>query len=193
MSSSQFIHLRNYTQYSLSLGALRINDLVNYCVQNKLPAIGISDKNNLFGSMEFSLDCMKSGIQPIVSCDLNIVDENYSSGNIILTVSSKTGYENLSKLVTLSYLTGNRANNPFITLDELSDNNKGLICLSGGKDGLINNNFLNLGKDKTLKLINNFLTIFENNFFFEIQRIKKLEIDSYIEFLVNLSIERKIP
>ena len=166
MSSSQFIHLRNYTQYSLSLGALRIDDLINYCIKNKSPAIGISDKNNLFGSMEFSLECIKNGIQPIISCDLSVVDENYNSGNILLTVSSKTGYENLSKLVTLSYLTENRSNNPFITFDELSENNKGLICLSGGKDGLINTNYLNFGKDKSLGLINNFFTIFKNNFFF---------------------------
>ena len=193
MSSSQFIHIRNYTQYSLSLGALRINDLINYCIKNKSPAIGISDKNNLFGSMEFSLDCVKHGVQPIISCDLSVVDENYNSGNILLTVSSKTGYESLSKLVTLSYLSENRTNNPFITFDELSENNDGLICLSGGKDGLINNNYLNLGKDKSLELINNFLSIFKNNFFFEIQRIKKLEVDPYIEFLVNLSLEKKIP
>ena len=56
-SSRKFIHLRNYTQYSLSKGALKISDLVRKCVDEKIPAVGISDFNNLFGCMEFSLEC----------------------------------------------------------------------------------------------------------------------------------------
>ena len=55
-SSQKFIHLRNYTQYSLSKGAIKVKDLVNKCLKSKIPAIGISDFGNLFGSMEFSLE-----------------------------------------------------------------------------------------------------------------------------------------
>ena len=47
-SHSKFIHLRNYTQYSLSKGAIKINDLVAKCLKNKIPAVGISDFSNLF-------------------------------------------------------------------------------------------------------------------------------------------------
>ena len=75
-----FIHFRNYTQYSLSRGALKIDDLVKFCNKNHIPAIGISDFGNLFGTMEFSLACIKSGIQPILSCNIRIEDENHSNG-----------------------------------------------------------------------------------------------------------------
>ena len=36
------------------MGAIKIKDLVDKCIKNKIPAIGISDFDNLFGSMEFS-------------------------------------------------------------------------------------------------------------------------------------------
>ena len=62
-SNKKFIHLRNYTQYSLSKGAIKINDLVQNCLKNKIPAVGISDFGNLFGAMEFSLECQSNGIQ----------------------------------------------------------------------------------------------------------------------------------
>ena len=75
IEKNKFIHLRNYTQFSLSKGALRISDLVDYCKKYSSPAIAISDFNNLFGSMEFSLGCIKNGIQPIISCNIK-VNEN---------------------------------------------------------------------------------------------------------------------
>ena len=66
LTKKKFVHLRNYTQYSLSKGALRIPEIINFCRKEENPAVAISDFNNLFGSMEFSLECLKSGIQPII-------------------------------------------------------------------------------------------------------------------------------
>ena len=71
---NQFVHLRNYTQYSLSRGALRIEDLVKFCVKEKMPATAITDQNNLFGSLEFCLNCEASGIQPIIGTNLLVKD-----------------------------------------------------------------------------------------------------------------------
>ena len=129
MSTNNFIHIRNYTQFSLSSGALRLNDLISFCKENNSPAIGISDKGNLFGCMEFSVECIKSGIQPIVSCNLNIIDQNYEIGDVLFSVCNSKGYENLSKLVSLSFLGKNRANKPFVTIEEIKKHKEGLICL----------------------------------------------------------------
>ena len=63
---NKFIHLRNYSQYSLSKGALRINELVNFCKEQYIPATTITDFDNLFGSLEFCMECKKNGIQPII-------------------------------------------------------------------------------------------------------------------------------
>ena len=193
MSTNNFIHIRNYTQFSLSSGALRLNDLTSFCRENNSPAIGISDKGNLFGCMEFSVECIKSGIQPIVSCNLNIIDQNYEIGDVLFSVCNSKGYENLSKLVSLSFLGKNRANKPFVTIEEIKKHKEGLICLSGGDDGLVKKNFLYYGKDKSLEIINILSLNFGNNFYLEIQKNEFNEINKYLDFLINLSFEKKIP
>ena len=118
-SRSKFIHLRNYTQYSLSKGAIKINDLVNKCIKNKIPAIGISDFDNLFGSMEFSLECKINGIQPIIGCNIFLSDKNFVDGYLLLIAKNENGYKNLSKLVSISYLENSNYNNPYINFQDL--------------------------------------------------------------------------
>ena len=75
LTKKKFIHLRNYTQYSLSKGAIKINELVDLCVKNKIPAVSISDFNNLFGCMEFSIECFNKGIQPIIGANIFVNDQ----------------------------------------------------------------------------------------------------------------------
>ena len=118
MKENNFIHLRNYTQFSLSIGALRISDLINYCKNNNSPAISISDKGNLFGSMEFSLECINNGIQPIIACSINIVEDGYENGELLLVITNEIGYKNLSKIVTFSYLES-KTSTPTISLNIL--------------------------------------------------------------------------
>ena len=103
-SSPKFIHLRNYTQYSLSKGAIKINELIEFCVENKIPAISITDFNNLFGCMEFSIECIKKGIQPIIGSNIYLRDENFAPGFLLLLCKNEKGFQNLSKLISISSL-----------------------------------------------------------------------------------------
>ncbi len=131
-SSQKFIHLRNYTQYSLSKGAIKVKDLVNKCLKRKIPAIGISDFGNLFGSMEFSLECKANGIQPIIGCNIYLVDNNFENGYLLLIAKNELGFKNLSRLVTISYLENSKENYPYISFNDLLNHSSGLICLAGG-------------------------------------------------------------
>ena len=54
---NRFIPLRNYTQYSLSKGALRINELIEFCKKENVPAAAITDFDNLFTFSEFCIEC----------------------------------------------------------------------------------------------------------------------------------------
>ena len=66
MNQSPFIHLRLHSAYSLCEGAVKIQDLVTACGQEKFPAIALTDTNNMFGILEFSVKCKEHGIQPII-------------------------------------------------------------------------------------------------------------------------------
>ena len=74
----KFVHLRNYSQYSLSKGALRINELVDFCKAESIPAAAISDYNNLFGCLEFCMECSKSGVQPIIGVNIFVSGRDMS-------------------------------------------------------------------------------------------------------------------
>ena len=188
-----FIHLRNYTQYSLSDGALRISDLISFCKSNNSPAISISDKNNLFGCMEFSLNCVKNGIQPIISCSIKLIIEDFAQGEILLIISDKNGYKNLSKILSESYLNNTNNFQPVVNIDLLKKYKSGLICLSGGEEGLLKRNFENYGREKCELIIDKLESIYKKNFFLEIQRLKKLEINPFINYLIETSQSKSIP
>jgi DNA polymerase-3 subunit alpha len=64
MSRADFVHLRVHTAYSLSEGALPVDELVKLCRAKEMPATAITDTNNLFGALEFSAAAAKAGVQP---------------------------------------------------------------------------------------------------------------------------------
>ena len=67
-----FIHLRTHSAYSLLEGALKIPDLVDLVIHDRMPALAITDRNNLFGALEFSEKMRGAGIQPIIGCTLAV-------------------------------------------------------------------------------------------------------------------------
>ncbi len=54
MAHAQFIHLAVRTAYSLSEGAIHIDALAKNLAAAKIPAVAMTDTNNLFGELEFS-------------------------------------------------------------------------------------------------------------------------------------------
>ena len=84
LTKKKFIHLSNYTQYSLSKGAIKINELVDLCVKNKIPAVSISDFNNLFGCMEFSIECFNKWNTTNYWSNIFVKDQKLDSGYILL-------------------------------------------------------------------------------------------------------------
>ena len=191
-SSRKFIHLRNYTQYSLSKGALKISDLVRKCVDEKIPAVGISDFNNLFGCMEFSLECKSKGVQPIIGCNLFLSDNNFLDGYILLIAKNENGFKNLSNLVSISFLENSENINPYINFENLERFSNDLLCIAGGKFGFITKNFFSGNKLQANLAIKMLSEIFKDNFFLEIQK-KESKKDQYFNYLIKQSNVMKIP
>ena len=63
---------------------MKINELVKLCSEKKIPATSITDFNNLFGSMEFSIECQQSGVQPIIGCNIFLPDVGGDAPQILL-------------------------------------------------------------------------------------------------------------
>ena len=146
----RFIHLRVHSAFSLLEGALRIDQVVKHAKNDGAPAIGIADTNNLFGALEFSEKAAKSGIQPIVGCQIDVdFEEGEGEGSgrdrhalsglgaLVFIAATDKGYENLVELVSLSYLSHDGNVRPHVLFRWLEDRADGLIVLSGGPLGPI--------------------------------------------------------
>ncbi|HCR86059.1 MAG TPA: hypothetical protein DIV86_05210, partial [Alphaproteobacteria bacterium] len=84
MPLPKFIHLRVHTSYSLSEGAVRPEDVSKIAVKNEMPAVAVSDSGNLFGLLEISSACYKSGVQLIPACEVELVSDRENSKKKVL-------------------------------------------------------------------------------------------------------------
>ena len=84
-----FIHLRTHSSYSLAESTLKIDNIVDLAKQNNMPSIALTDNNNMFGALEFSIECVLNGIQPIIGASINFLDvqDPRSYKNVILILS----------------------------------------------------------------------------------------------------------
>ena len=133
-SDASFVHLRLHSAYSLAEGAIKSYKLVELCKQYEMPAVAITDTNNLFGTLEISETLAENGIQHIIGCQLNIqhpkkIDKPTS---VLLYAKNKSGYQNLIHLVSNAYLNSASEDAPTASLDDLTKYSKNLILATGG-------------------------------------------------------------
>ncbi|MDK3073990.1 DNA polymerase III subunit alpha [Sedimentitalea sp. JM2-8] len=140
-SDPRFIHLRVHSEYSLLEGAVRLKKLPDLCRKNHMPAVALTDSNNMFAALEFSVTASAAGVQPIIGCQVDLAYVQQQPGEraarpapLVLLAQSETGYENLMKLNSCLYI-GKDGQTPQVTLDELAAHSAGVICLTGGPDG----------------------------------------------------------
>ena len=189
-SDQHFIHLHLHSAYSLAEGAIKIPDLIQNITHLNQPAVAVTDTNNLFGGLEFALAAQKSGIQPIIGCQIRLGHEGQE---LVLLVQNEQGYKNLSRLVSDAYMETEDEHKPFVSWGELEKYNKGLICLSGGLNGPVSQYLLhNQVKDAEkalLKLKKNF----GDRLYMEIQRHGWREEEQIELQLLELSYKHNIP
>lgn len=174
MLLKNFIHLRTYSPYSLSEGALRIEETISLCHKYNMPAVAITDRNNLFGSLEFSQKVSSSGVQPIIGllASFRLEGMEYSSikSNIILLVKNETGYSNILEMTNRIYSYISEREENYLSLDDLKELNEGLILLTGGAEGPAGQLILNKEEEKAEALLVQLDEIFKNNIYIELYR-----------------------
>ena len=106
-----FNNIKIHTQYSICEGAIKIDDLAEYCKINKIKSLGLADSFNLCGALEFSEKLSKVGTQPIIGTQINLKLQNIT-GKVTLYAKTEKGYKNLTKLSSLSYLNSKATEDP---------------------------------------------------------------------------------
>ncbi len=192
-SNNNFTHFKVHTQFSICEGALKIDNLKDFCKENKIKSLGLSDTSNLCGALEFSENVSKVGTQPIIGTQIQF---NYKNiiGLIPLIAKNENGYKNIIKLSSKSYLNNDNNSEPHCSFNELlNENLNDVIVLTGSINGLFGKLF-NKGKIENIEEIyNNLLKKYGDNFYIEIQRHEDQNEKAFEIFNLNLSKKNNIP
>ncbi|MDX2238168.1 MAG: DNA polymerase III subunit alpha [Hyphomonadaceae bacterium] len=137
LNGGGFVHLRARSAYSLLESTLHVKDLAKLCAKHSMPALALTDSNNLFGALEFSEAFAEAGVQPIIGCSVTVRTPDGAEGALALLAQSERGYANLMRLATAAHLEVASQDAPHVTLERLEAHAEGLIALTGGADGLL--------------------------------------------------------
>ncbi|MBV7407535.1 DNA polymerase III subunit alpha [Maritimibacter sp. DP1N21-5] len=172
----RFVHLRVHSEYSLLEGAVPVKKLPGLCDAMDMPAVALTDTNNMFAALEFSVTASGAGLQPIVGCQIDVTFEPPVPGEqpkapapVVLLAQTERGYENLMKLNSCLYVDKHGAM-PQVTMEELAAHSAGLICLSGGALGPVGMILQTGNRARAEELMRRFLGIYGDRLYIELQR-----------------------
>ena len=187
-----FNNIKIHTQYSICEGAIKIDELAEYCKAKKIRCLGLADNYNLCGALEFSEKLSKAGTQPIIGTQINLKEDNII-GKITLYAKTEDGYKNLTKLSSLSYLKSNEDEEPACSLTDLLKNSKDLILLTGSYRDFFGK-LLHFNKIKNFnETIDLLKKHFTNRIYIEIQRHNENNEKNFENHLLNVSKSTQIP
>jgi len=192
---NNFIHLHLHSEYSISDSLIRINNLIEKVSETNSPSVSITDHNNIFSLVKFYKLAIKNGVKPIIGIEVDMVDSKDIDklSRAVLLCKNMVGFNNLSNLITDSYVNLNESNKFFLSKEELAKRSKGLIALSGGIYGDLANSLRTGNDDLINSSINYWKKNFPESFYIEITRTGKDFEDEYISHAIEISEKHNIP
>ena len=135
-----FNQFKIHTQYSICEGAIKIDQLKDFCKNNKIKSLGLSDTFNLSGALEFSENLALVGTQPIIGTQILFKFKNFI-GFIPIIAKNNIGYKNIIELSSKSYLDNLDTAEPYCNIEDLLKKSSGIIVLTGSVKCLIGDLF----------------------------------------------------
>ena len=189
-----FVHLHTHSEYSLTDGLPRISNFVSSATDKNFSAAALTDIHNLFAAVKFYTQAIQQGIKPIIGCEVRLdvnLPEVTTDCSVVLLCLNQTGYQNLMKLLSESYLSNQDAKAK-VTYQQLQQYNKGLIALSGGIRGDLGQVLLT-NRAKVEKTIHFWKKCFPDRYYLEIFRTGREQEDVYSDLAIEAALMYQLP
>ena len=185
----EFVHLRIHTEFSVTDGILRIKPVIQQAVDNKMLALALTDRHNMFGLVKFYKNCRSKGIKPIIGSEVNVEGAEFNY-RLILLAKNIAGYRQICDWLTLSYVENKLLDVPHIKEEWLlAQEQSDVIVLSGGVFGDIGefSRQRKFGAARAQAL--RWQQCYHDNYFLELQRFQREESNDLIELSLQLGSE----
>ena len=189
---TSFIHLRVSSEFSISRGLLRIDEIIKNAQKLNMPAVALTDLNNMFGMVKFFKKAEAAGIKPLAGTTLNLKSRAGEFGEILCLAKNNEGLKSLMGIISKSQL---QQENGYIsvTFEDLSICAGNIVVIAGGPSSTIFN-LAKLKKNQDLKTeLLSFKETFQDDFCIELQRLGKSFEEEFIQCIVPLASEFLLP
>jgi DNA polymerase-3 subunit alpha len=194
MRAPQFVHLHVHSEYSLEDGIIPVKALARRCAERGMPAVAITDHGNLFALVKFYNAARGQGVKPLIGSEVWVHDvaEPEQPVGLILLCMDKTGYRNLSRLLSRAYLEGSRHGRPQIDAAWLEGSSDGLIALSAAGQGEIGR-ALQRHPQQAESRARYYARLFPERFYLEVQRNGEAGQEALVQATVALAEKLDLP
>ncbi len=198
---ADFVHLHLHSAYSLSEGAIPIGKLKDLCLEAGMPAVAVTDTNNLFGALEASEILSAAGVQPIAGLQqgfeiADLVDleaKTARAPSLVLLAQNEAGYANLMKLTSAAFLRSVRDGEPCAAVDWLAEWSEGVLCLTGGYDGPFDRLLRAERPQEAEDLLAKLQAIFPGRLYIELQRHEARDTGDVEAALTDFAYKHDLP
>jgi error-prone DNA polymerase len=185
----QYVELHARSAFSFLEGASLPEALVSRCAELNLPAIALLDRHGVYGAPRFYMAAKQCGIKAHVGAEISA-----EGGSYPLLVGSRTGYQNLCRLITTAKLRTQKKTVATATLAELQNHAEGLICLTGDENGPLAQSLIKDGIVGGRRMLQQLISIFgSQNVYVELQRHADRFQESRNQAAISLARERGLP
>ena len=193
-STPTFVHLHVHTEFSLVDGISRVKPLVQGVARFAMPAVAVTERDNVFSMVKFYRAATDAGVKPILGADLSVRSVDAGRPTRMLALCQHIeGYRCLSRLLTRAYREGQQRGLPELDPGWIEQDNDGLLFLSGGPDGAIGVALANANKDQARVLTESWRRCLGDRFYLELQRLGRPSDEPYVDQALDLALEFDLP
>ncbi|MFM5507632.1 DNA polymerase III subunit alpha [Aeromonas rivipollensis] len=195
MADPRFVHLRVHSDFSMVDGLQKIGPIVSAAAANNMPALALTDQMNMCGLVRFYGSAHGKGIKPIVGADFWVQSEELGDEQFRLTLLAmdNDGYQNITLLISRGYQRGHVQGRPVIDKGWLVEHAKGVIVLSGGREGDLGKFLLKGNRQMVEQSLAFYRTHFPDAYYLELLRTGRPDEEVYLHMAVAIAAEFELP
>ncbi len=191
-----FIHLHNHSPFSFLDGSSSMEAMVSRAANFNMPALALTDHNNLCGAVKFHKLTSAVGIKPIIGTEITLA----GNFHLVLLAKNPQGYKNICKILTAGYLSISstsagsfRTLTPQISVETLKKFKDNLFVLSACRKGEIPSLILKGKYSEAKRAALKYIELFgKDNFFIELQQDFTPGRGYLNKLLAQLAVELKL-